>query len=86
MDAPKKPARKKSAEAAKEESPEPGVLETAAKTIGSTLGAVAVKTGIVHPKATPARVKIPKLAKKDKHRLPRKLKKHLQKEAARKAS
>jgi len=86
MDAPKKPARKKSAETVKEESLEPGVLETAAKTIGSTLGAGAVKTGIVHPKATPARVKIPKLAKKDKHRLPRKLKKHLQKEAARKAS
>jgi hypothetical protein len=44
-----------------------------------------IQTDVVH-KATPARVKIPKLAKKDKHRLPRKLKKHLQKEAARKAS
>ena len=85
MDTPKKPTRKKSTDAAKEESPEAGVLETAAKAIGSTLGAVAVKTGIVS-KATPARVKIPKLVKKDKHRVPRKLKKQLQKQAAKKAS
>ena len=83
MDTPKKPTRKKSPEAAKEASPEPGVLETAAQAIGSTLGAIAVKTGIAHPeaKATPAKVKIPKLVKKDKHRVPRKLKKQLQKQA-----
>jgi hypothetical protein len=69
MDTPKKPARKKSAEGAKDE-PAPAPV---------------IQTDVV-PKATPARVKIPKLAKKDKHRLPRKLKKQLQKEAARKAS
>ena len=69
MDTPKKPTRKKSAEAAKEE----------------PAAAPAVQTEVV-AKATPAKVKIPKLAKKDKHRLPRKLKKQLQKEAAKKGS
>ncbi len=85
MDTPKKPARKKSPDAAApEETKEPGVLEAAAQAIGSTLGAIAVKTGIAHPerKSTPAKVKIPKLVKKDKHRVPRKLKKQLQKQAA----
>jgi hypothetical protein len=85
MDTPKKPSRKKSPDAAAEETKEPGVLEAAAQAIGSTLGAIAVKTGIAHPeerKATPAKVKIPKLVKKDKHRVPRKLKKQMQKQAA----
>lgn len=56
-----------------------GVLETAAEAIGSTLGAIAVKTGIAHPEARPAKVKIPKLAKKNKKRLPRKEKKRARK-------
>ena len=80
MDSPKKPTRKKPPEAA-----EPGVLETAAKAIGSTLGAVAVTTGIVHPPAK-AKAKVPKLVKKEKHRVPRKLKKEMRKQAAKKAS
>ncbi len=56
-----------------------GALETAAEAIGSTLGAIAVKTGIVHPEPTPAKAKIPKLAKKNKKRLPRKEKKRARK-------
>jgi hypothetical protein len=85
MDSPKKPTRKKSPEATKEKPPEAGVLETVAQAVGTTLGSIAVKTGIVHAKA-PAKAKVPKLAKKDKHRVPRKLKKHLQKQAARKTA
>ncbi|MDP8979196.1 MAG: hypothetical protein M3O35_01250 [Acidobacteriota bacterium] len=84
MDTPKKPSRKKSPDAGPEET-KPGVLEAAAQAIGTTLGAIAVKTGIAHPeerKSTPAKVKIPKLVKKDKHRVPRKLKKQMQKQAA----
>jgi hypothetical protein len=66
-----------------EDKPEPkkdekGLLETAAEAIGSTIGAIAVKTGIVHPEPRVSQ-KIPKLVKKNKSRLPRKEKKRARK-------
>jgi hypothetical protein len=54
------------------------ILQKTAKAIGSTLGAIAVKTGIAHPE-TPPKKKIPKLVKKAKQRLPRKAKKQAKK-------
>jgi hypothetical protein len=76
---PKKPKEAKAKDAAPK-SEEKGLLETAAEAIGSTLGTIAVKTGLAHgePKVSQ---KIPKLAKKNKSRLPRK-----EKKKARKAS
>lgn len=76
---PKKPKEAKPKEAAPK-SEEKGLLETAAEAIGSTLGAIAVKTGLAHPEPKVSQ-KIPKLAKKNKSRLPRK-----EKKKARKAS
>jgi hypothetical protein len=54
------------------------ILQKAAKAIGSTLGTIAVKTGIAHA-ATPPKKKIGKLVKKAKQRLPRKAKKQAKK-------
>ncbi len=73
----KKPAEQKpKAQAPKQPPPEKkqekGVLQTTAEAIGSTIGTLAVKTGIVHP---PKAQKPGKLPKKNKARLPRKLKK-----------
>jgi tRNA A37 threonylcarbamoyltransferase TsaD len=65
-------ARKKKTE----ESPG-SILVTAAKGIGAAAGKVAAAVGI----ATPAKPRVPKLAKKHKNRLPRK-----QKKAAKKAA
>jgi hypothetical protein len=65
----------------KEQTPkkeDPGVLESAAEKIGATLGAIAVKTGIAHPGAQVSQ-KIAKLPKKNKSRLPRKMKKQARK-------
>jgi hypothetical protein len=76
---PKKPKEPKAKEAAPK-SEEKGLLETAAEAIGSTLGTLAVKTGLAHPERKVSQ-KIPKLAKKNKSRLPRK-----EKKKARKAS
>src|ERR1017187_3160152 len=59
-------------------SEEKGLLETTAEAIGSTLGAIAVKTGLAHPEGRVSQ-KIPKLAKKNKSRLPRKEKKRARK-------
>ena len=59
-----------------EESPD-GVVVTVAKTIGAAAGKIAATVGV----GTPARPKVPKLAKKHKNRLPRK-----QKKAAKKAA
>jgi hypothetical protein len=56
-----------------EESPDT-VLVTAAKSIGEVAGKIASAVGI-----TPAKPKIPKLAKKNKTRLPRRQKKALAK-------
>jgi len=81
---PKKPKEAKAKDAApkgaEQKTEEKGLLETAAEAIGSTLGTIAVKTGLAHgePKVSQ---KIPKLAKKNKSRLPRK-----EKKKARKAS
>ncbi|HEX3879601.1 MAG TPA: hypothetical protein VHW24_21610 [Bryobacteraceae bacterium] len=66
---------KKKAETGSEDS----VLEAAAKVIGKTAGKIAATVGIATP-AKPKSTKIPKLAKKNKHRLPRR-----QKKAAKKA-
>jgi hypothetical protein len=74
---PKKPKEAKAKEAAPK-SEEKGLLETAAEAIGSTLGTIAVKTGLAHPEPKVSQ-KIPKLAKKNKSRLPRKEKKKARK-------
>jgi hypothetical protein len=58
-----------------------GLLETAAEAIGSTIGAIALKTGMVHPERTPKK-KVPKLVKKNKSRMPRKMKKRARKMAS----
>ena len=75
----RKPAEKKPKDQSPKEPPpkqdEKGVLQTAAEAIGSTLGTIAVKTGIVHPEGGAKSQKIGKLPKKNKARLPRKLKK-----------
>jgi hypothetical protein len=60
-----------------EEAPE-GILETAAKTIGTAAGKIAAAVGVTAEKK-PAKVKIPKLAPKNKTRMPRKQKKALKK-------
>jgi hypothetical protein len=64
---PKEPKKKK----------EKGVLESTAEAIGSTLGAIAVSTGLAGTSDAPKKVstKVPKLQKKNKTRLPRKQKK-----------
>jgi hypothetical protein len=73
----KKPAavRAKPAEPEHQES----TLLSVAKAIGQVAGTLAVKTGIEH---APRKVKIPKLAPKNKRRLPRREKKALQKTTA----
>ena len=64
----------------KDESP----LVTAAEAVGAVVGKVAALVGVGDkPKTPPKSVKIPKLAKKNKSRLPRKQKKAQQKAAAR---
>ena len=55
---------------AKEEAPEE-VLVTAAKSVGTVAGKIAAAVGL----ATPPEPKVPKLAKKNKARLPRREKK-----------
>ena len=72
-----KPVKEKAA------APEPApagedTLQKAAKAIGSALGSIAVKTGIAHADPQKSK-KIPKLAKKNKQRLPRKAKKQAKK-------
>ena len=62
-----------------EEAPE-GVLVKAAKEIGAAVGKVAALAGAKPEK--PPKVKIPKLAKKNKSRLPRKEKKARKKAGA----
>ena len=50
-------------------------LESAAEVIGSTLGTIAVSTGLAGPSAHAKSTKVGKLQKKNKKRLPRKEKK-----------
>lgn len=59
---------------AKKPKEEKGVLETAAEAIGATLGTIAKTTGIAHGEKQVSK-KIGKLQKKNKQRVPRKLKK-----------
>jgi hypothetical protein len=80
---PKEPKEPKAAKEPKAKQPAPktedkGLLETAAEVIGSTLGTIAVKTGLAHP-AGQASQKVGKLPKKNKSRLPRKEKKRARK-------
>jgi hypothetical protein len=73
-------AKKKEAQ----EQPE-GALVEAAKSIGEAAGKIAVAVGVT-PSTPPAKPKIPKLAKKNKSRLPRRQKKAAQKVANAKAA
>jgi hypothetical protein len=64
-----------------EEAPE-SILVTAAKGLGAAAGKVAAAVGVkAETPPKPAKVKIPKLAPKNKSRLPRKEKKALKKAA-----
>jgi len=68
----------------KAEKHEKSALESVAETIGSTLGAIAVSTGIAHPSGGPAKSsKVGKLPKKNKSKLPRLAKKRASKAAKR---
>jgi hypothetical protein len=65
-----------------DKSSEEGVLVSTAKAIGTAAGKVAKlvgATGAPHAGEPAVSQKVPKLSKKDKHRLPRKEKKALQK-------
>ncbi len=75
------PEKEQPKEAAGEDTPQNATLQKAAKAIGSALGTMAVKTGIV----TPPKKKIGKLVKKAKQRLPRKEKKQAKKKLAKQA-
>lgn len=63
-----------------------GLLVTVAKTIGHAAGKLSVKAGIEPSpearEATPPTAKVPKLAPKNKSRLPRRQKKALQRSTA----
>jgi len=77
-------AKKKTEESAP---PAEGALATVAKAVGKAAGKVAKLAGAEAPAAEappakPAKVKIPKLAPKNKTRLPRREKKALQKKNA----
>lgn len=67
----------------KEESPEAAdsVLVTAAKGIGTAAGKIAAAAGVTEKPATPPKPKVPKLAPKNKSRLPRRQKKAQAKKA-----
>src|ERR1700687_443253 len=84
----KKPAEKKPKEQAAKEPPpkkdDKGILQATAEAIGSTVGTIAVATGIVHPGGGAKTQKPGKLPKKNKARLPRKLKKQALKQALKK--
>ena len=61
---------------------EKGALEATAEAIGSTLGTIAAAVGVEHPEKKAASPKKRKLLKKNRQRMPRKLKKRLLKGAA----
>jgi hypothetical protein len=81
----KDPAKKKAVKP-EESAPHPGVLETVAKAIGSTIGEIAVKTGVVSQPEGTGKPRAKKLVSKDKKRVPRKLKKRLKKESTKSAA
>jgi hypothetical protein len=65
------------------ETPDQSVLVHVAKTIGTAAGKIAKLAGVEPEPREPAQSqKVPKLAKKEKHRLPRREKKALQKSSA----
>jgi hypothetical protein len=76
-------AKPKEEKPAKEEKSTPkeekGVLATAAEAIGSALGTIVKTTGIAHLGEKQVSQKIPKLQKKNKQRVPRKVKKKAKK-------
>lgn len=68
----------------KKKKKEEGALVSAAEAVGATVGKIAALVGVtVKPATPPTNIKIPKLAKSGKSRLPRKQKKAQQKAAAR---
>ena len=65
------------------ETQDESTLVNAAKTIGTAAGKIAKLAGVEpEPRAPAQSQKVPKLAKKDKHRLPRREKKALQKSSS----
>jgi len=73
---------KTAAQKRKPEKHEKSALESAAEVIGSTLGTIAVSTGIARPSGAPAKSsKVGKLPKKNKSKLPRLAKKRASKAA-----
>lgn len=69
--------------AKKQATQDESILVSAAKTIGATAGKIAKLAGVEPAPREPAQSqKVPKLAKKDKHRLPRREKKALQKSSS----
>lgn len=80
---PKEPKPKEPKPKERKKKEEKGVLEATAETIGSALGAIAAKVGVDQPEVREKRVALPKigkLPKKNKQRMPRKLKKRALKE------
>jgi hypothetical protein len=62
------------------ETPDESILVTAAKAIGTAAGKVAKLAGVEpEPREPAVSQKVPKLSKKDKHKLPRREKKAAQK-------
>jgi hypothetical protein len=59
----------------KKKKKEDSLLVDAAETVGAVVGKIAALVGAAKPATAPTNIKIPKLAKKHKPRLPRKEKK-----------
>jgi hypothetical protein len=70
-----KPKEEKAAKEEKAPKEDKGVLASAAEAIGSAMGTIAKTTGIAHLGEKQVSQKIPKLQKKNKVRVPRKVKK-----------
>jgi hypothetical protein len=79
-----KPKEKKERKKASAPADEESILTTTAKAIGKAAGKIAVAAGVEPdaPKPHTVSVKVPKLQKKNKSRLPRRQKKAQQKAAA----
>ena len=63
----------------KKKKKEDSALVSAAEAVGTAVGKIAALVGVDKPATAPTNIKIPKLAKKHKSRLPRKEKKAQQK-------
>ena len=75
----KAPKPEKAEKAEKKKHKEESGLVSAAKVVGEAAGKIAALVGVAEPAAPKKSMKIPKLAKKNKSRLPRRQKKALQK-------